>query len=125
MTSIAGTAQRGYAVGYLSDDGLNEIHSTLSSRLRIRTRKAHGFVEIHSAGKVRRIPLQGLLTVDGDVRVKLGAKSIEITGLPARTTAVTLNLRRGTVSGSGHMTTTALVGPEGKTETKGAFRRLA
>jgi hypothetical protein len=119
FTSFAGSAKRGYALNVLSQDGLNEVRTKLSSHLGIQVARARGFIEIQSAGVVRRFPLRGASTVAGNgVTVKLKKKTIEITSLPPQTTSVNVGLRGDTVHGhGGQIKTTALVGGQAQAAT--------
>jgi hypothetical protein len=111
-TSFTGSASRGYNLRVRSGSGIHEIQATLGSKLRIRASQARGQLRIKVAGIVRKLSLHGARTTAGDgVSVRLMRNAIEVVGLPAQTTSVSVSLRKGTITGHGGVTgTTALVG---------------
>ena len=114
FASFSGSSKRGFALNVVAQNGLNEVLTELPSKLRIKAGKARGSVEIQSAGTVQRSRLDGARTTGpGGAIVRLARRSIRITGLPARTTSVSILFRGGTVLGSGgQIRTTAVIGTQ-------------
>jgi hypothetical protein len=111
-TSFTGSASRGYNLRVRSGSGIHSIRTELASKLRIGASQAQGELRIKVAGVVRKLSLRGPRTTARDgLAVQLTRSAIEVTGLPAKTTSVSVSLRKGTVTGHGGVTsTTALVG---------------
>jgi hypothetical protein len=111
-TSFNGSASRGYNLRVRSGSGIHKVQAALGSKLRIHASQARGELKIKVTGVVRKLSLHGArTTADDGVSVRLTSNGIEVVGLPAKTTSVSVSLSKGTVTGHGGVTsTTALVG---------------
>jgi hypothetical protein len=115
-TSFTGSASSGYNLRVRSGSGIHQFRTELASKLRIRASQAHGELRVKVAGVIRKLSLRGPRTTAGDgLAVRLTNNAIEIVGLPAQTTSVSVSFQKGTVTGHGGVTsTTALVGNPAK-----------